>query len=92
MVDCRIEDIYITGLDLDYWETGDPTGTGNSYALVPVLPGYALDFEPDRNGPDQCRDIEVIGGSIPKEFRAVLTAEGESPSVACNGHLNGLHP
>ena len=31
-------------------------------------------------------------GAIPKEVRDILAAEGESPGVACNGHLNGLHP
>jgi hypothetical protein len=31
-------------------------------------------------------------GSIPKDVRAFLASIGEHPSVACNGHLNGLHP
>jgi hypothetical protein len=31
-------------------------------------------------------------GTIPKEIKAFLASIGEHPSVACNGHLNGLHP
>ena len=27
-------------------------------------------------------------GQIPRAVRAMLTAEGENPGVACNGHLN----
>jgi len=29
-------------------------------------------------------------GQIPREFRTVLTAAGESPGVACNGHTGFL--
>ena len=30
-------------------------------------------------------------GSIPKEVRDFLAADGEHPGQACNGNLNGLH-
>ncbi len=56
----RIESVYVNPSTLPRWLAGDPTGPGNSYQVPPVLPGYCIDFEPDRNGVDQCKNLRFV--------------------------------
>jgi len=68
--------------------SGKPTPI-NSYRANSICSFSGLD-DMDFEAPVQPGVVQNWG-SIPKEVRDFLAADGEHPGEACNGNLNGLH-
>lgn len=64
--------------------------TGNGKSLKPLNANSICAFSGLNDDPDDPEEGGKVQnwGSIPKEFRDFLASIGESPGVACNGHLN----
>lgn len=68
--------------------------TGNGKSLKPLHAHSICAFSGLNDDPDDPEEGGRVQswGAIPKDFRAFLASIGESPGVACNGHLNPYSP
>ena len=69
---------------------GKPTGMRGNANSICAFSGQNPERFLDPSDPHYEPGHTQSWGQIPKEFRAELTAMGESPGQACNGNLNPM--
>lgn len=62
--DCTYLNVFKNESPYPVFQTGDPSDGVDLYQIPGVNPGYAVDFEPDRNSADQVLDIYIENPNI----------------------------